>query len=161
MGVDPNTGGTGIVSAGTVGSYANSSYNSFQAEARKSLTHGLLFQLSYTYSHSLDNGSSFEDSGFGSNGARGYNQFVPSLNYGDSQYDARQRLVFSPLYVIPKFAGSAFSFRNVAIAGWEVSGITSLATGFRTTFRMPAPHLSRCIARTTSTSTPAPTCLTR
>jgi hypothetical protein len=128
QGIDPNTGITGIVSAGTVGSYSSSSYHSLQVDVRKAVTHGLLFQLSYTYSHALDDGSSFENSGFG--GSRGYNQFVRSLNYGDSQFDARQRLVFSPLYIIPKFSGGNYSFKNVALAGWEVSGIATFASGF-------------------------------
>ncbi len=127
---DNNTGTTGLVSIGEVSSESSSSYNAFQADITKGITHGLLFQISYTYSHALDDGSSFEDSGFGESGTRGYNQWVKSLNYGDSQYDARQRLVVAPLYVIPKFDGSNFSPLNLAVAGWEVSAITTLATGF-------------------------------
>ena len=78
----------------------------------------------------MDNGSSYENTGYGSNGQRGWNQFQKGLNYGDSLFDARQRLVISPLYIVPKFAGSNYSFMNLAVAGWEVSGITTLATGF-------------------------------
>jgi hypothetical protein len=130
MGVDPNTGVTGLASAGTVGSYASSSYHALQVSVEKAPTHGLRFQLSYTYAHALDNGSSFENSGFGSNGQRGWNQWAPSLNYGDSLYDARQRLVFSPIYRIPQFAGSSMSLKNLLVAGWEISGITTVATGF-------------------------------
>jgi hypothetical protein len=130
MGIDPNTGVTGLASSGTVGSFASSSYHSLQASVEKAATHGLVFQLSYTYAHALDNGSSFENSGFGSNGARGYNQFNQALNYGDSQFDVRHRLVFAPIYRIPSFAGSAMSFKNLALAGWEISGIVSVASGF-------------------------------
>jgi len=127
--VDPNTGVPGIVSAGLVSSGANSSYHSLQASVEKGPTHGLTFQLSYTYAHALDSGSSFENSGFGG-GARGYNQFSPGLNYGNSSYDVRHRLVFSPIYIVPSFTGSAFSARNLALSGWEVSGIMTVATGF-------------------------------
>lgn len=127
-GIDPNTGFTGITSAGTVGSFASSSYHALQALLRKDVTHGLLFELSYTYSHALDTGSGFENAEGGAN-ARGFNQYVPSLNFGDSLSDARQRLVFSPVYVIPHFSGSNYSLRNLAIAGWEISGITTVATG--------------------------------
>jgi hypothetical protein len=120
-----------VAEMGLVGSEASSSYNSFQASVTKGQTHGLQFQLSYTYSHALDSGSSFENSGFGSNGQRGYNQYQPSLNYGDSLYDARQRLVFSPVYAVPfKRGGSAFSPYNLAVSGWEISGISTVATGF-------------------------------
>ena len=128
--IDPNTGNTGFVSVGTVGSLATSSYHSLQVSVEKGTTHGLNFQLSYTYSHSLDNGSSFENSGFGSNGARGYNQFFQGLNYGDSQFDVRHRFVFAPIYIVPQFSGNPFSIKNLALAGWQISGILSLATGF-------------------------------
>jgi hypothetical protein len=131
QGIDPTTGVTGLTSIGTVDSFASSSYHSLQAEARKTMTHGLTFQLSYTYSHALDNGSSFENTGYGNSGQRGWNQYVKSLNYGDSLFDARHRFVFSPIYVIPRFSGSSsLSFKNLAIAGWEVSAITVVATGF-------------------------------
>jgi hypothetical protein len=129
MGIDPNTGITGITSAGTVGSEANSSYHSLQVSVEKGMTHGLTFQLSYTYAHALDNGSSFENSGFGGS-ARGYNQYDQALNYGNSAFDVRHRVVFSPIYIVPSFSGSQFSLRNLALSGWEVSGIVSLAGGF-------------------------------
>ena len=45
-------------------------------------------------------------------------------------FDVRHRFVFSPVYVVPKFQGSDFSPKNIALAGWEISGIVSLATGF-------------------------------
>ena len=127
--VDPNSGVPGIVSAGLVTSGANSSYHSLQASVEKGPTHGLTFQVSYTYAHALDSGSSFENSGFGG-GARGYNQFAPGLNYGNSSYDVRHRLVFSPIYIVPQFTGSEFSARNLALGGWEISGIVTEATGF-------------------------------
>jgi hypothetical protein len=119
-----------IASVGTVGSFGSSSYHSMQAFVQKGTTHGLMFQLAYTYAHALDNGSSFENAGFGESGTRGYNQFDPALNYGDSAFDVRNRLVFSPVYVVPKFGGSAYSARNLALSGWEISGILSVAQGF-------------------------------
>jgi hypothetical protein len=119
-----------IASVGTVGSFGSSSYHSMQAFVQKGATHGLMFQLAYTYAHALDNASSFENAGFGESGTRGYNQFDSALNYGDSAFDVRNRLVFSPVYVVPKFAGSDYSAKNIALSGWEVSGILSLAGGF-------------------------------
>jgi hypothetical protein len=129
--VDPNTGSVGFTSVGIVGGGASSSYHAFQVNIQKGTTHGLNFQLSYTYSHALDNGSSFENAGFGFNGQRGWNQWYSSLNYGDSTYDARQRLVFSPIYITPKVgSGSWYSPLNLALSGWEISGIMTFATGF-------------------------------
>jgi len=129
--IDPITGIPAFYSIGTVGSSAASSYHALQAKVTKGLTHGLNFTLSYTYSHALDNGSSFENSGFGENGSRGYNQYDQALNYGDSAFDARQHLVIAPLYVVPTFRDkSPYNPLNLALSGWQISGIVTLATGF-------------------------------
>src|SRR5207248_1206419 len=65
-----------------------SNYNSLQITADKRVTHGLQFVTSYTYAHSLDTGSSFEDVAFQSAGS-----FDPYGNrardYGNSAFDAR------------------------------------------------------------------------
>jgi hypothetical protein len=127
--VDPNTGSTAFFSVGEVGSEAESNYHALQVSVEKGLTHGLQFQLSYTYAHALDNGSSFENSGFAES-ARGFNQYDEALNYGSSAYDARQHLVFAPIYVTPMLHGEWYSPLNLAVSGWEISGITALATGF-------------------------------
>ncbi|ADW70659.1 TonB-dependent receptor [Granulicella tundricola] len=125
-----STGFNNFTSIGTVTTEGASSYHALQASVEKGLTHGLLVQASYTYSHSLDNGSSYEGTGYGGTN-RGYNQYQPSLNYGDSNFDARHRFVFSPLYRVPfKSGGNAFSLRNLAASGWEVSGVSTFATGF-------------------------------
>ena len=129
--VDPNTGLTGFTSIGEDASEGTSNYHGLEVGLRKAPTHGLSFQLSYTFSHALDNGSSFENSGFGSSG-RGYNQYVPSLNYGNSAYDARHRLVFAPIYILPivKKGSAWYNPLNLGLSGWEVSGIVTVATGF-------------------------------
>jgi len=129
--VDPNTGSTAFISVGTVGSSAASSYHALQAKVTKGISHGLQLTASYTYSHALDNGSSFENAGFGESGTRGYNQYNQALNYGDSAFDARHHLVIAPIYVTPNFRGkSSYNPLNLALSGWEISGIVTLATGF-------------------------------
>ena len=45
-----------IVEEGEVASQGSSNYNSLQASLTKGMTHGLQFQLSYTYAHAMDNG---------------------------------------------------------------------------------------------------------
>jgi hypothetical protein len=128
--VDPVTGSPAFTSIGTITSEGSSNYNSLQAEVIKGTSHGLQFTLSYTYSHALDDGSGYENSGYGGT-TRGYNQFQHSLNYGNSTYDARQRLVFAPIYTTPLLRGhGTFSPINLALSGWQISGITTLATGF-------------------------------
>jgi hypothetical protein len=128
--VNPADGTNFFKSNGLVTTEGASSYNSLQLSATKGTTHGLLFQASYTYGHALDNASNYENSGYGGT-VRGYNQYQPSLNYGDSAYDARHRFVFSPVYSIPfRTQGNAHALTNLALSGWEISGILTLATGF-------------------------------
>jgi hypothetical protein len=122
---DPN-----FAEMGLVGSSATSSYHSLQASVVKGTTHGLQFQLSYTYGHAQDSASSFENSGFGSSGQRGYNQYDTTHNWGDSLFDARQRLVFSPIYVVPSFkSGNWYSPLNLLASGWQLSATSTFATG--------------------------------
>jgi hypothetical protein len=128
--IDPITGITGFTSVGYVSSGSSSNYNSLQISANKSMSHGLAFQASYTYSHAMDTASNYENAGYGGS-ARGYNQFQPSLNYGDSQYDARNRFVFAPIYMVPfRSSGGTFSPMNLLVSGWQVSGIMTFASGF-------------------------------
>lgn len=108
-----------------------SNYNSLQISLKKAPTHGLSFQVAYTYSHALDDASGYESS-TGSKG-RIYN-YVPGyeyLNYGSSDFDARHRLVVSYTYIVPvaDFMKHNLAMRE-ALSGWEVSGYTVLQTGF-------------------------------
>jgi hypothetical protein len=127
-------GFAGTPNAGIYGSLGqqqtdgNSQYNSLQASLNKRISHGLTFLLSYTYAHSRDNGSGFESAGFGN---RGVNPLVPGLNWGDSDFDARQRFIASYTYEIPVphslTTGPALSR---IFKGWRLSGNTTLQTGF-------------------------------
>jgi len=122
-------GSSSILEEGEAGSEGSSNYNSLQISLTKAPTHGLQFQISYTYAHAMDNGSSFENSGFGGSNGRGYNQYDTALNYGDSSYDARHHFVFAPVYISPVIHGRAFSPESLALSGWQISGVFTLATG--------------------------------
>ena len=130
--------GNGIpwfISVGQQHTDGSSNYNSFQASLTKGTTRGLYFTLAYTYSHALDNASGYESSG--ANG-RGVNS-VPGfeyLNYGNSDYDARQRLATSYNYEVPIFHSwqDELVLRE-ALSGWHISGVTALQTGFPVTIQ--------------------------
>ena len=123
---------------GQTGTRGSSNYNSFQAQLTKAATHGLSFEASYTWSHSLDNGSSFESSrGSGSQG-QGSPVFLaadPAINYGDSDFDARQRFVVNYAYELPRWrVGEHFGFLDRVVNGFKITGITTLQTGFPISF---------------------------
>ncbi len=104
---------------------ANSAYNSLQASLEHRFSNGLQFEIAYTFSKSIDDASSFENSLKPiCNGV--LNSF--SCNRSLSLFDARQRLVISYLWQIPvpKYNGA----KGRLLDGWAVSGITSFQSGF-------------------------------
>jgi hypothetical protein len=116
----------------TFRSNAWSSYNSLQARLEKRLTHGLTAQVSYTYSHALDDASSANLGSFATGDFR--DQRFPQLEYGNADFDVRHRFVVSYSYELPfgkgqRFGGNATGALNQIIGGWQVSGITSASTG--------------------------------
>lgn len=133
--INPGNGYPWYVSIGNQVSDGNSNYNSLQVEATKAYSHGLTFRLAYTYAHALDDASGYESS----SGAKGVTtNFVPGyeyLNYGDSDYDFRQRLVATYDYQVPLFASwNSNHIAREALAGWHFTGITGLQGGFPITF---------------------------
>jgi len=124
----PNTTAFAFASVGTQATDANSNYNSFQVTATKHTTHGLQFQSSYTWSHSLDTTSSVENvGGFGAP-----NPFNMRTNYGDSSYDARHRFVIGYSYEIPsaRHFNSLHRLPSRLTEGWRFAGDTTFQTGF-------------------------------
>ncbi|HLY61962.1 MAG TPA: carboxypeptidase regulatory-like domain-containing protein [Terriglobia bacterium] len=128
----PQTNANGVLVFGSVGqqgTFVNSNYNSLQVSLDKHLSRGLQFRAAYTYSHSLDNGSSFED--FGS-GLRASDPFNRQNDYGDSGFDARNRFVLNYVYDIPSVRRFGAFARVPArlVEGWKISGITTFQSGF-------------------------------
>jgi len=116
----------------------NSRYNSLQVSWNKHMSHGLQMLVSYTYSHSIDNTSGFEASSFGGAGfgaggfVRAANPYCPTCDYGNSIFDARQRLVISYEYDIPSIRKlSMFQHAPSRVFdGWVVAGVTTFQKGF-------------------------------
>ena len=110
----------------------NSNYSSFQGSLKRQMSHGLLFNLDYTYSHSIDNGSTWHSGATTANGAgagEGYttDQTLPGLDRGNSIYDIRHRLVFNYVWQLP---GQGLKGAAGAIAGgWNLNGIWSFQSG--------------------------------
>jgi len=107
---------TEIFAEDTIG---NSVYNAFEMMLQKRFSHGLQFQAAYTYSKSIDDGSTFEET-------------LDPFNYRASRalsiFNSKQRFVISYDWELPirKYAGFAGKLLN----DWEVSGITQFQSGF-------------------------------
>lgn len=108
-----------------------SNYDALQVTVNKHMTHGFEVDTAYTWSHSLDISSSFEDTSFqGAGGVDPYGQF--GRDYGASAFDTRQRWVINGLYDLPNLA-KALNWNNGAatrlFGGWRVSGINAMQSG--------------------------------
>jgi hypothetical protein len=98
---------------------ANSSYNSFQTLVNQRLSRGLQFLVSYTWSRSMDNASSYENS---------VNPIDPRRSRSLSLVDARSRLVISESWQVPEWHIS--NWTRHFVNGWALSSIFTLQSGF-------------------------------
>ena len=110
----------------------NSNYNSLQASLRRQMSHGLLINVNYTYSHSIDNGSTWHSGATTANGSAGGEGFTsdpldPALDRGNSIYDIRQRLVINHVYQLPGY--NLKGFVGEVLGGWSLNGIWAFQTG--------------------------------
>jgi Carboxypeptidase regulatory-like domain/TonB dependent receptor len=110
----------------------NSNYSSLQASVKHQMSHGLLFNVDYTYSHSIDNGSTWHSGATTSNGAaagEGFtlDQTLPGLDRGDSVYDVRHRLVLNYVYQLPGY--NLKGALGAIAGGWSYNGIWALQSG--------------------------------
>jgi hypothetical protein len=106
-----------------------SHYNALQITVDKRFSHGLSFLSAYTWSHSLDVSSSFENVAFQTAGSFDpYGRF--QNDYGSSSFDARHRWVISGIYNIPSLHKLWAVLPSRAFDGWQVSAINTLQSGF-------------------------------
>jgi len=110
----------------------NSNYNSFQGSLKHQMSHGLLFNVDYTYSHSIDDGSTWHSGATTANGAAGGEGFtsdptLPGLDRGNSIYDIRHRLVFNYVWQLP--GQNLKGAMGVIAGGWSLNGIWQFQSG--------------------------------
>jgi hypothetical protein len=117
------------------GSAGSSSYNSFNFKFQTQNLHntGLSLVANYTWSHSLDDiSSTFSDSLQGGSGngygTLGYTLLTdPQLDWGNSDFDVRNRLIVSPIWETPWYkSGKGL---GEALGGWSLVGVFTARTG--------------------------------
>jgi hypothetical protein len=134
-----------------------STYHGMLVTLHKNTSHGLQFDLNYTWSHSIDNTSfvanSYAYTGYG---------FIcdvlrPRLCRGNSDFDETQVLNGNVLYTLPFGRGQSMLanaplWANEIVGGWELSGLPSYHTG--------TPYMANSIAFLMSYSNEDPAILT-
>jgi outer membrane receptor protein involved in Fe transport len=101
----------------------NSSYNALAAILNKRFSSGVQFNVNYTWAHALDYGQN-ESTGTDTN-----DLLIPGClkcEYGNSNFDVRQRIVISAVYDLPwKVQGWA----GYLVNGWEFAPIYQAQSG--------------------------------
>ena len=106
-----------------------SNYNALLASLKKSLSHGVTFQASYTYSRNLTPMSSYQGNTLGSNILRSSNDSLDARQeYGPADFDRTHRLVMNALWEIPGVA-KGNRLGQMLLSGWNISGILTIQTG--------------------------------
>jgi Carboxypeptidase regulatory-like domain len=101
-----------------------STYNALQFQATKKMSHGLQVNASYTWSHSLDEGSGLGSGLF----FNGNDPLKPRTAYSSSDFDRTHVLTISYVYQLPT---RAYASRLVdkAANGWGIQGVTVAQSG--------------------------------
>jgi len=101
---------------------AVSHYHSLQTSLTQQNFHGWTNQITYTWSHSIDTASDSQD--FVPNAAESQDGTNTKVEKGPSNFDLRNRFVWSSSYELPKRK----SWGRMG-EGWMLSGVLSIASG--------------------------------
>jgi hypothetical protein len=134
-----------------------STYNGMLVTLHKNPSHGLQFDINYTWSHSIDNVSVVAT--VGAAGGYGFicDVLRPRLCRGNSDFDVTSYLNGNFLYQLPFGRGRDFAanipwWANEFIGGWELSGLPAWHTG--------TPYMANSVAFLMSYSNEDPAILT-
>jgi hypothetical protein len=120
-------------------SIGNASYNALQATLRRSLSHGVQFDLNYTWSKSIDLTSDairvIPNGGLASGVGGIVNTWNPNQLRGISDFDTTHQFNANWIVELPfgrgkALAGNAHGALDAFIGGWQLSGIGRWTSGF-------------------------------
>jgi Carboxypeptidase regulatory-like domain/TonB dependent receptor len=112
---------------------SSSNYNGLNAQFKMNYSHGLMLTANYTYGKVLDNvtegglGDYFNVNAYAINYSGVMDIEKPRLDYAPSEFDVRNRFVFSGIWDIPgpKQSGAI----TKVLGGWQLDSIVTLQSG--------------------------------
>jgi hypothetical protein len=117
----------------------SSNYHALLVTLDKNMSHGLRFELNYTWSHSIDNTSlSANNNSLFSNTGFICDVLHPRACRASSDFDVRQEITSNFEYNLPFGRGKMFlanisRWQDEAIGGWSLSGLPAYRTGLAVT----------------------------
>ncbi|MFP5264552.1 MAG: carboxypeptidase regulatory-like domain-containing protein [Blastocatellia bacterium] len=111
----------GFVSINTIQNWFNSNYHSLQVASEKRFSDSSLVKIAYTWSKALTDNQTDRSSAPQS-------FYDRAADYGPAQLDRRHVFSLDYVYMIPFFRNQK-GLVGHALGGWQLSGITSVATG--------------------------------
>jgi len=117
-------------------SIGNSYYDAGQLILRHAMSHGVQFDLNYTYSHSIDMGSDAERiAAEGGLGDQIYNAWDPGLQRATSTFDTTHQFNSNWVLEVPygkgrPFGSGAGRIANGVLGGWDLTGVLRWTSGF-------------------------------
>jgi hypothetical protein len=110
----------------------DSFYHAMNVNVDKRMSHGLQFQVAYTWSKSIDdNSSTIAGDTFG-NGLNSLYYFAPRVLRGVSDYNVGQNASINVLWALPS-PKSANGLVKAVVGGWQVGSIFKINTGVPST----------------------------
>ena len=116
-------------------SRGDSSYNALQVDLNRRFSNGFSIRGAYTWSKSLDNGDSLNQTTAGNAPGLVSNPFNLRADWGPATYDVRNIGVISALYSLP-FGGGKIcgcvsgDWKDKLVGGWWVNSIVTMQDGF-------------------------------
>jgi hypothetical protein len=107
---------------------ASSNYHALEAQIKKTMSHGLQAQASFTWSKSIDTSSSGSIGDNFRNAVSSLPWFDPKLNRGLSDFNVGKNLVLNYEWEIPS-PKSVFAVGRWALGGWQFGGIFEASSG--------------------------------
>jgi hypothetical protein len=116
-------------------SEGTSSYNALQVDLRRRFGHGLSLRGVYTFSKTLDDGDSLNQTTAGNAPGLASNPLNLASDKGLATFGVKNIAVINALYALPFGRGQSFAngiegWSNNLVAGWSVSSIITAQSGF-------------------------------
>ena len=113
----------------------DSSYHALQIDLRRRFSHGLSLRGVYTWSKTLDDGDSVNQTTASNAPGLVSNPFNLRADKGLATFDVRNAAVIDAIYALPFGQGQALAsglqgWRSRLVSGWSVAGILTAQSGF-------------------------------